>query len=146
GVGGFAVVVADLTAPVIAAGGDDAGARHERAVEAERDAAGLRRALRPRQRLRRASGAHQHEQDGQRPHGRRDYFLAVRISVTRLKNWSSIIRETPPSIRCPTLAMSPPICTSALYLTRVPASAGSSSMRASPRTNPGPPLPSMAIL
>ena len=41
--------------------------------------------------------------------GRRGYLLALRISVMRLKNWSSIIRETPPSIRWPTLAMSPPI-------------------------------------
>ncbi len=35
-------------------------------------------------------------------------------SVIREKNWSSSILEAPPSIRWPTLAMSPPTCTSAL--------------------------------
>jgi hypothetical protein len=40
-------------------------------------------------------------------------FCAVSSSVMRVKNWSSIILVTPPSIRWPTLAISPPTCTSA---------------------------------
>ena len=35
-------------------------------------------------------------------------FCAVSSSVMRLKNWSSIILVTPPSMRWPTLAISPP--------------------------------------
>src|SRR5262245_6312977 len=49
-------------------------------------------------------------------------------------------------MRCPTLAMRPPTCTSALYPTRVfPPSASESSMAASPRTKPGAPVPSTAM-
>jgi len=42
------------------------------------------------------------------------YLLAASSSVIFEKNWSSIIFETPPSIRWPTLAMRPPTWTSAL--------------------------------
>src|SRR5439155_21310532 len=59
-----------------------------------------------------------------------------------VKNWSAIIFDTPPSILCPTPAMSPPICTSALYATCVPPAASDNVITVSPRTKPGPPLPS----
>src|SRR5262249_53046157 len=68
----------------------------------------------------------------------------VSRSPIRLKNWSAIIFETPPSIRWPTPAMSPPTWTSALYATRVPPSMSDRVIRVSERTNPGPPLPSAA--
>ena len=120
GVGRVPVVGPDAAGMLVAAGGHDPRARQERAVDAERGDSALRRALAGsrRGRTRRAhrrDGRAQQQKQRKRPHrGRGRYGLAVRVSVMRAKNWSSIIRETPPSIRCPTLAMSPPIWTSAL--------------------------------
>ena len=63
-----------------------------------------------------------------------------------VKNLSAIILDTPPSMRCPTEAISPPTCTSAVYATFVPLPLSVSVMSVSLRMNPGPPEPSAASL
>src|SRR5262249_33654969 len=73
------------------------------------------------------------------------HVCPCRSWLMRPKNWSAIIFATPPSMRWPTPAMRPPTWTSALYVTRVPPSMSDSVMTVSPRTKPGPPLPSTAM-
>ena len=113
---GIAVVVADAAVAIGLAAGDDAGAGKSRAVDAVGRLAGaaLRAVSRDRGGSGGGRGGEQARQQERRQREQRYVFCAVSSSVMRLKNWSSIILETPPSMRWPTLAMSPPTCTSAL--------------------------------